>query len=342
MLKFLKTISLALLILGGVFWLTRLIPASSVEISSAKEKISQQKENGFLKTVSSLFLDEDNQFDQQNILLLGQPGPDYLASELTDTIILAHFSLGRETDEDQSISDQKIILISLPRDLLVKIPEQENLAKINSLYRSTGIDGLKEKVSEVTGLTINHYLMVDLAVVEEVINLVDGLNVYVSEDIHDPYFPGPNYTYQVFNLAAGWRYLDGPTALKYIRTRYTSPNGDFDRMARQQQVIRLLKQKVLDLNPLWDWPTYLKIFQQLKTHLKTDLSLLEMKSLYQIVKGMETDQINHLVIDKKETGLLTGGLVPFGQQMASVVYPKAGQGNYTQIRNYIREIINNN
>ncbi len=342
MLKFFKTIGLALLILGGIFCLAGLIPASSIEISSTQEEVVQQKKNGFLKTISSLFSNKDNQFNQQNILLLGQPGPGYLAADLTDTIILAHLNLIQTTDENQSASKRKITLISLPRDLLVKIPEQENQAKINSLYRSSGIDGLKEKVAEITGLTVDHYLTVDLTVVEKIITLVDGLNIYVSEDINDPYFPGPNYTYQVFNLAAGWRYLDGPTTLKYIRTRYTSANGDFDRMARQQQVIHLLKQKVLDLNPLWDWPTYLKIFQQLKTHLKTDLSLLEMKSLYQIAKEMEADQINHLVIDKKETGLLTGGLVPFGQQMASVVYPKAGQGNYDQIKEYIEKTINNN
>jgi anionic cell wall polymer biosynthesis LytR-Cps2A-Psr (LCP) family protein len=322
MLKFFKTIGLALLILGGIFCLAGLIPASSIELSSTQEEVVQQKKNGFLKTISSLFSNKDNQFNQQNILLLGQPGPGYLAADLTDTIILAHLNLIQTTDENQSASKRKITLISLPRDLLVKIPEQE--------------------VAEITGLTVDHYLTVDLTVVEKIITLVDGLNIYVSEDINDPYFPGPNYTYQVFNLAAGWRYLDGPTTLKYIRTRYTSANGDFDRMARQQQVIHLLKQKVLDLNPLWDWPTYLKIFQQLKTHLKTDLSLLEMKSLYQIAKEMEADQINHLVIDKKETGLLTGGLVPFGQQMASVVYPKAGQGNYDQIKEYIEKTINNN
>ncbi len=349
MTKFLKTVGLTLLILAGVFLLIQFIPASSIEISSEGEKVAPKKETSIFKTISSLVLNGKSQANQQNILLLGQPGPGYLAANLTDTIILVHLD-PEESAKDgpppeadaplEHAAGGKLVLISLPRDLLVKIPQQGGLTKINSLYSLVGIEGLKEKISEITGLNIDHYLLVDLTVVEKVIGLVGGLNVYVPEDIADPYFPGPNYTYQVFNLAAGWRYLDGQTALKYIRTRYTSPNGDFDRMARQQQIIRLLKQKVLALNPLWDWPTYLKIFQQLKSHLQTDLGLMEMKNLYQTVKEIKVERINHLVIDKKQTDLLTGGLVPLGQQTASVVYPTAGQGDYTQIRDYIEKIIN--
>jgi LCP family protein required for cell wall assembly len=330
MTKFFKTVGLTLLILAGIFLLIQFIPASSIEISSEGEKVVPKKETSIFKTISSLVLNGKSQANQQNILLLGQPGPGYLAAGLTDTIILAHLNP----------EEGRLILISLPRDLLVKIPHQGGLTKINSLYSLVGIEGLEEKISEITDLNIDRYLLVDLTVVEKVIDLVDGLNVYVPEDIADPYFPGPNYTYQIFNLAAGWRYLDGQTTLKYIRTRYTSPNGDFDRMARQQQIIRLLKQKVLALNPLWDWPTYLKIFQQLKSHLQTDLGLMEIKNLYQAVKEIEANQINHLVIDKKQTDLLTGGLVPLGQQMASVVYPKAGQGNYEEIKEYIEKMTN--
>ncbi|MFH1460928.1 MAG: LCP family protein, partial [Patescibacteria group bacterium] len=183
--------------------------------------------------------------------------------------------------------------------------------------------------------TIDHYLIINLVVVKEAIELVDGLNVYVPHDIHDPYFPGPNYTYQTFDLAAGWRYLDGDMALKYIRTRYTSPNGDFDRMSRQQQILNLLKQKVLGLNLLWDFPTYLKMFNSLHNHIETDLGILELKDLWQFAREIRPDQIINLVIDKKETNLLIGGQVAFGSQMASVVYPKAGQNNYQEIQEYI-------
>ncbi len=288
------------------------------------EEDPQEKKDNVLKSILPFSLENNNPV---NILLLGRPGNGYSGGNLTDTIILAHLTPAKE----------KATLISLPRDLLVKIPNTNKLTKINSLYSIAGINGLKEKIEEITGLKIDYHVLVDLVVAQEIIELVDGLNVYVPKDIDDPFFPGPNYTYQTFNLSAGWRYLDGPEALRYIRTRYTSPNGDFDRMARQQQVITLLKQKVLELNLLWDFPTYLKMFNSLKNNIETDLGIIELKKFWEIARSIKYNQISQLVIDKKETKLLIGGQVLFGEQMASVIYPVAGQGNYDKIKEYIKE-----
>ena len=288
------------------------------------EEDPQEKKDNLLKSILPFSLENNNPV---NILLLGRPGNGYSGGNLTDTIILAHLTPAKE----------KATLISLPRDLLVKIPNTNKLTKINSLYSIAGINGLKEKIEEITGLKIDYHVLVDLVVAQEIIELVDGLNIYVPKDIDDPFFPGPNYTYQTFNLSAGWRYLDGPEALRYIRTRYTSPNGDFDRMARQQQVITLLKQKVLELNLLWDFPTYLKMFNSLKNNIETDLGIIELKKFWEIARSIKYNQISQLVIDKKETKLLIGGQVLFGEQMASVIYPVAGQGNYDKIKEYIKE-----
>ncbi len=332
-------VSSFIIVILAVF-VCQLTSSSSAEISANKtlsgQAANEESKESKMKIALKAILPFKTEKDESpiNILVLGRPGQGYAGQNLTDTIILAHLEP----------ADQKVVLVSLPRDLLVRIPGTQSdsgagLTKINALYNLKGIEGLKGKIKEITGLTVDHHVLIDLVVAEEIITLVDGLNVYVPQDIYDPYFPGPNYTYQTFNLAAGWRYLDGPTTLKYIRTRYTSPNGDFDRMARQQQIIQLLKQKVLGLNLLWDLPTYLKIFSSLRDHIETDLGLFEMTSLWQFAKKIDHNQIISLVIDKKETNLLTGGLVPFGQQMASVVYPKAGQGNYEAVQEYIKEFV---
>jgi LCP family protein required for cell wall assembly len=314
-----------LLVASSIILIFQLIPSSSIEISANQDT----DKNKIAINLIPISLADKKDVLATNVLVLGRPGAGYSGQKLTDTIILAHLIPNQE----------RAVLISLPRDLLVRIPGQEALTKINSLYARCGIECLKEKIQEITGLFIDHHVIVDLAVVKEVIEVIDGLNVYVPQDIQDPYFPGPNYSYQAFNLSAGWRYLDGETTLKYVRTRYTSPNGDFDRMARQQQIIQLIKQKVLSLNPLWDFPTYLKIFNSLNDHIETDLSLLKIKSLWQTAKDIGADKIVSLVIDKKETNLLVGGQLMFGEQRASVVYPKEGQGNYGEIKEYIKEAI---
>ncbi|MCG2809332.1 MAG: LCP family protein [Candidatus Portnoybacteria bacterium] len=325
-----STFILIALFLSALSWQ---ILDASYATNETKKEISQNKPTQTIKSIlpSQVFKKEKPEI---NILALGRPGDGYSGGNLTDTIILIHLKQNEESD-----SGQKAFLISLPRDLLVQIPNRGGLTKINALYSLVGIEWLKEKIYEITGLAVDHHIIVDLAVVEEVISLVDGLNVFVEQDINDPYFPGPNYSYQTFNLSAGWRYLNGATALRYIRTRYTSPNGDFDRMSRQQQVIQLLKQKVLALNPLWDFPTYVKIFSSLQSHIETDLGIMEMKSFWQTAQKIGSDNISSIVIDKKETGLLIGGQVPLGQYTASVVYPKAGQENYNEIRKFIEQII---
>lgn len=265
----------------------------------------------------------------KNILILGRAGANYPGGNLTDTIIIAHFQP----------EANKAFLISVPRDLLVQIPQNQNLAKINALCNLVGIKNLEGKITEITGLTIDRYFVIDLTATQEIIDLIDGLNVYVPENIYDPHFPGPHYVYDPFILEAGWRYLDGRNVLRYIRTRYTSPNGDFDRMSRQQQIIRLLKQKVLDLNPLWDFPKYVQIFNTLRNNIETDLSILELKDIWSMAQQAKSDRIATIVIDKKESNLLTSGTISLGQTAASVVWPKAGRNNYSEIKEYISEII---
>ncbi len=297
----------------------------SIEITSSDQKTETKKE---ASTFAAFFQKEKTE-KEENILILGRPGENHIGEDLTDTIILAHFAP----------QNKKVVLISIPRDLLVSSADKGYSLKINSIYRLFSIEELKLKIEEITGLATDHHVIVDIKVVQEIIDAVDGLNVFVPHDINDPYFPASNYTYQTFKLKKGWRYLDGETAVRYIRTRYTSPQGDFDRMARQQQIINLLKRKVLSLNPLWDFPVYFKIFQELRSHIETDISIWEIRDYWQRAKELDPDRIVNLVIDKKETKLLRGDLIKLGGQKASVIYPTAGRDNYQEIKEYINNFI---
>ena len=353
--KTIRIVLVAVLILFFLILFLKYLPAKSFNIKSSEKPTTKTQK------IPPFNLSLGAEIEEINILALGKPGAGYPGENLTDTIILMHFKPAQE----------KLVLISLPRDLLVKIPirpanesESRNFTprlsmasqtrdaedieplkgagftKINHLYSLGGLEMIKQKTEEITGLQINSYILIDLAAVKEIVDLVDGLNILVPQDINDPFFPGPNYSYQAFALSAGWRYLDGETALKYIRTRYTSPNSDFDRMARQQQILKALKQKVLSLNLLWNFPAYLKIFQSLNEHIQTDLGLMEMKSLWQSASRIGASQIIKLVIDKKETNLMTSGPIILNGQISSMVWPKKGQENYDEIRNFIKRTLN--
>lgn len=317
--RFLKIIIVCLVLLACLFFLMKFAPAHSVEISSKDQLIQNQSgETDIFQSLKGI---------TANILFLGKPGAGYPGGELTDTIIITHLKE----------NENGLTMISLPRDLLVKIPDKETFAKINSLYILAGIESVKEKIREITGLAIDYYVIIDLTAIKEIVNLLDGLNVNVPQDIYDPYFPGPNYSYQPFVLKAGWRYLDGENILKYIRTRYTSPNGDFDRMARQQQIIKLAEQKIFSLNPLADFLTYLKIFNSLNKHIETDIGVTKMKYFWGIIENLDTNKLRAVVIDENNTSLLTSGQALFGTQIVSIVLPKAGQENYQEIKEYVRK-----
>ena len=51
--------------------------------------------------------------------------------------------------------------------------------------------------------------------------------------------------YLVRSCGAGLRRLNGETALKYVRTRWEDPDGDFGRMERQQQFLQSIRDQIL-------------------------------------------------------------------------------------------------
>jgi len=271
--------------------------------------------------------------EPENFLLLGAPGQGNDAPDLTDTILVASFDSTKN----------KIFLFSLPRDLLVKIPDSQSYTKLNALYafnkKNTNqeFNSLIKKTEEITGLKIHHYIFVELATVKNIVDILGGVNILVQKDIIDDKFPGPNNSFQAFEIKAGWRYLDGVEALKYIRSRH-SVGGDFDRIARQQEVLQALKQKVLTLN-FWDLKKILEIYQTLSANIKTNLSLWQIQNYWQETKALPGENIVRNELASRD--FFIGGQMLLGSELASIIKPKAGVENYEEIKAYIAEIIKN-
>ncbi|MEX0595293.1 MAG: LCP family protein, partial [Candidatus Paceibacterota bacterium] len=220
-----------------------------------------------------------NKSPQETILLLGKGGESQEdGGNLTDTMMIV-----------QILNPEKQIrLISIPRDFLV-FDADGYYSKLNSVYAralSTGktqeesIKVLQDKLTDITGITFDYYAEVDFAGFVKVVDKIDGVDVDVTNPIDDPYYPGPNYSYQRFTLGAGIQNLNGETALKYSRSRYTSVGGDLDRARRQQQIIGNMKDKIFSLNPILDAPKIISLLGIARENIKTDLSLTDMKALY--------------------------------------------------------------
>ena len=125
------------------------------------------------------------------------PGAGNDAPYLTDSLIVASVKP----------STSQLALISLPRDLLVELPDSKIRAKINALFRMNerNPDLITRKVAEIIGSPIDYYVALDISVTEKMVDALGVLNVLVPEDINDTRFPTPDHGVETFSVQKGWR-----------------------------------------------------------------------------------------------------------------------------------------
>ncbi len=272
----------------------------------------------------------------ENILILGVPGnyENNNAPDLTDTIIIA----------SADFTKNSAALISIPRDLFVKNPlSRQSFTKINALYKigkenQLGADLIKSKVEEISGLKINHYLIVSLEAVKNAIDLVGGINIPINKDLEDFYFPTADKKTTFFGIEEGFRFLDGHDAVKYIRSRHTE-GGDFDRLKRQQDIIMALKKKIFSKDDaVKNILQAANIYQKIKNQIQTDISLENIKNFTELGGKISSENIKTIYVDTISPGaLLTEKYVKIGNDFAFTLIPKAGLENYKYIREYINK-----
>ncbi|GGS42986.1 LCP family protein [Actinokineospora fastidiosa] len=151
--------------------------------------------------------------------------------------------------------------VSIPRDSYVDIPGYGK-HKVNSAYARAKIQSRKDQqaegvtderelervgrregaksliatVQELTGATIDHYAEVNLLGFYDITNAVGGIEVCLKEPVRDRYSGA--------NFPAGVQTLKGVQALAFVRQRHGLPNGDLDRIVRQQTFMTAMARKV--------------------------------------------------------------------------------------------------
>jgi len=296
MLRFFLKSFLAIFIVSAIF-----ISVFLCDILSTGQKIFSGSENtSIIKQLGELVFNPTEKLKGEdkgriNILLLGIGGEGHSGGDLTDTIMVA--SIKPTTNEAS--------LLSIPRDLYVQIPNTNKGSKINAVKfwgdkskEKNGIELLKQTVSEVSGLDIHYYVQLDFNGFIKIVDDLGGIDIYLKNDINDPAYPNFSRGYDPFYIKKGWHHLDGATALKVARSRH-SVMGDFDRIERQQDIIKSTKQKVFEKYSRLDIFTFKKIFDSMGDNLRTDLQLKEFPRFYKITKKIKNHQITAEVVDTK-------------------------------------------
>ena len=258
-------LSIFLVIAGYGIWLGTNVVRHTVEMGDAEYDPLSAAALGIdpeiLKSVGRI-----------NILVLGESGVGD-GYNLTDSIMVMSYNP----------QTQQASLLSIPRDTYVGKKDRNSASanylasyKMNAVYRNgENIPETVERVSELTGLDIDNYILIDTDAIIDIVDAIGGVtfNVPIDMDYEDP-------TQSLYiHLTAGEQLIDGDKAEQLLRFRhnddgssYPEEYGDNDlgRMRTQREFIQeTLKQLVRFENVT----KFLDIFNIVFDHIQTDLTL---------------------------------------------------------------------
>jgi len=147
--------------------------------------------------------------------------------------------------------------LSIPRDTLVNLPECGGITeKINAAWSCGGPKATIEAVEALTGVKINHMIVVDLGNFVKFIDDIGGVTVKtprICSNISGGAADG-GYT---LDLNPGVHHLDGTDAVTLARTRENSCNlayDDINREKMQQQIMNGVKNQLFSLHAFMHLP----------------------------------------------------------------------------------------
>ncbi|WP_328956590.1 LCP family protein [Kitasatospora purpeofusca] len=198
--------------------------------------------------------------DALNILVIGTDSREGLGREYgdegstghADTTLLFHIAKDRSN----------ATALSIPRDLMVPVPDCQTpdgkaipgTARTmfnNSLGQEGRDPGCTWKtVEKVTGIRVDHFVMVNFDAVKTLSTAVGGVEVCAAKDINDPD--------SHLRMSKGRHVVQGDEALAFVRTRHAvGLGGDLTRIPLQQQfigsMIRSIKSSDTLTNPAKLW-----------------------------------------------------------------------------------------
>lgn len=208
-----------------------------------------------------------------------------LTGERTDTIMILHVSSDRES----------AALISIPRDSWVEVPGH-GMAKMNAAHSWGGYPLFIETVEQLTRLRIDHLAIISFDGFRDLTDALGGIDIT---------FPDAVEGWSGRTFEAGEHMLDGEAALDYVRARYNLPEGDFDRVRRQQNLLRALMWQTLSGDTITNPFKLNDVLDALTQNLAVDeeLSTGEMRSLALELRNVRARDVTFMTAPVVGTGM---------------------------------------
>ena len=290
---------------------------------------------------------EDN--GRVTILVAGNSADDsgHDGADLTDSILLV------SVDTTQ----HSAYIISIPRDLWVDVPGSGH-QKINGAYvvgnankfsengyPANGMGQLEQVITDNLGVKVNYYALVNYTALRQAVDAVGGIDYSVhSSDRRGLYDPNIDYATNSFlvKLTNGTHHLNGEQALDLARARgdssraYGFAGSDFDRTQHQREILTALKTKAVSAGTLSNPAKLSSLADAIGGNVKTDLSISEVRRLYDLTKGIDNAAIKSVGFNNVDgTNLLMNYQAPNG---SSALIPAAGLDDFSGLQSFIKRL----
>lgn len=162
--------------------------------------------------------------------------------------------------------DKSIKMVSIPRDTYTEIIGKGIKDKINHSYTYGGVDMTIKTIESFLDVPIDYYLEVNMDGFKDLVDSVGGVTVNNTLD----------FFYDGTDFPVGQLNLNGEEALKYSRMRALDPQGDFGRQERQRKIIQAFIKEAVQIKTLTNYGSILEVIGE---NVKTNLTFEEMKEI---------------------------------------------------------------
>lgn len=176
------------------------------------------------------------------------------------------YSLQGRTDAIMLVkmTDEKIDLVSIPRDSRVFIPGY-GFDKINAANVYGGPELVKKTIDNWLGIHIEDYALVNTFGIVQFVDLFGGVNFNVPKRMKYNDFSAKLF----IDLYPGMQHLDGKKVHDFLRFRHDGA-GDLNRVARQQEILKAMVPQILSPFNIVKIPKAVKIINQnMETNIST-------------------------------------------------------------------------
>lgn len=159
-----------------------------------------------------------------------------------------------------------VSMVSFPRDLYVEIPGIGQ-QRINTAQQYGGFSLTQATFQTNFGIIPSYFVMTNFQGFINIIDRIGGVEVETAQNLTDT-CKLPQAVNGYCSVGPGRVYMNGATALWYVRSRYSS--NDFDRSRRAQEVILAVFKKLMSLDAITKAP---QLYQEFRNNVETDIPL---------------------------------------------------------------------